>query len=334
MIAAFISTSASKSNINRIYSEKSRQVIKENTQLVSGIYDKEDIFDKNNRLHDIELIFSTWGMPVFSIEEIEAYMPNLKAVFYAAGSVKHFALPFLLRDIKVVSAWAANAVPVAEYTVSQILLANKGYYQNTLLSKKDRKAARAQFSDFPGNFNSKTGLLGAGMIGKKVIEFLKPYEIDMLVYDPFLTQQAASELGVQKSSLHEIFSVCQTISNHMANVAETQGILDYDCFSRMLPNSTFINTGRGAQVNENDLIKALTDEPGRTALLDVTWPEPPDEGSMLYKLENVFLTTHIAGSSGKEVERMGDYIVSELKRYLAGDKLLYQVTAKMLETMA
>ena len=85
---------------------------------------------------------------------------------------------------------------------------------------------------------------------------------------------------------------------------------------------------------EKDLIKALTEEPGRTALLDVTWPEPPDEDSLLYKLENVFLTTHIAGSSGKEVERMGEYMADELKRFLAKEKLRYEVTCNMLETMA
>ena len=332
MKAIFMSSAESKSNINRIYSQKIRQFIKESTFLAESIFDKKDIIDK--RAEGIELIFSTWGMPVFSKKEIELHLPDLKAVFYAAGSVKHFALPFLLNDVKVTSAQAANAVPVAEYTVSQILLANKGYYQNTMLAKKDQGSARKQFSGFPGNFKTRIGILGAGMIGRKVIEFLKPYEIEILVYDPFLTDQAAKELGVQKCPLYEVFSACQTISNHMANVEQTQGILDYECFGRMCANATFINTGRGAQVAEKDLIKALTEEPGRTALLDVTWPEPPDEDSLLYKLENVFLTTHIAGSSGKEVERMGEYMADELKRFLAKEKLRYEVTCNMLETMA
>ena len=102
----------------------------------------------------------------------------------------------------------------------------------------------------------------------------------------------------------------------------------------MKPNATFINTGRGAQVVEADLIRALREEPGRTALLDVTWPEPPEEGSPFYSLDNVFLTPHIAGSMGQEVKRMGLYMEQCCDAFLAGQPVPYQVTAEMLHTMA
>lgn len=67
-------------------------------------------------------------------------------------------------------------------------------------------------------------------------------------------------------------------------------MLRYEHFSRMLPNAVFLNTGRGAQVVEEDLVRALQEEPGRTAVLDVTLPEPPEADSPLWKLENVVLT--------------------------------------------
>ena len=76
----------------------------------------------------VEFIFSTWGMPRFSAEEIRRYFPDLRAVFYAAGSVQGFARPFLDCGVRVFSAWAANAIPVAAYTVAQILLAAKGFF--------------------------------------------------------------------------------------------------------------------------------------------------------------------------------------------------------------
>ena len=172
------------------------------------------------------------------------------------------------------------------------------------------------------------------MIGTKVIEFLKPFNVQVLVYDPFLSDERAEELGVKKATLKEIFSQCQTISNHIANLPATVGMLNKEHFNCMLPNATFINTGRGAQVVKEDLIAALKEVPTRTAVLDVTDPEPPAPESEFYKMENVILTSHIAGSMGKEMERMGCYIAEEFERYIKGEKLKYSVTLKMLETMA
>ena len=74
-------------------------------------------------------------------DQIAEYFPNLKAVFYGAGSVQGFARPFLKSGVKVFSAWAANAVPVAEYTLSQILLANKGFFQTSTLYSHGGRAA-------------------------------------------------------------------------------------------------------------------------------------------------------------------------------------------------
>ena len=99
-------------------------------------------------------------------------------------------------------------------------------------------------------------------------------------------------------------------------------------------NATFLNTGRGAQVVEADLVRALREAPDRTAVLDVTFPEPPAADSPLNALPNVFLTPHIAGSKGREVERMGAYMAEECARWLSGAPTPYEVTLPMLETMA
>jgi phosphoglycerate dehydrogenase-like enzyme len=96
----------------------------------------------------------------------------------------------------------------------------------------------------------------------------------------------------------------------------------------------FINTGRGAQVVEDDLIRALTEKPTRTALLDVTCPEPVPEGHPFYAMDNVFLSPHIAGSNGKELARMGEYMAEEFERYITGSPLRYEITMDMLATMA
>lgn len=332
--AAFMSQNRNRELIERVYSPESISEISKYATIYHELISKENLEDHKEYLKDVEVVFSTWGMPVLSQQEIEQYLPKLKAVFYAAGSVQRFARPFLSKGIIVVSAWAANAIPVAEYTLALILLANKGFFQNSLKTKNDYYSARKYTETFPGNYTAKIGILGAGMVGTKVIELLKPFNIEVLVYDPFLSDERANQLRVKKCGLVEIFSQCQTISNHIANLPATVGLLNKEHFSKMLPNATFINTGRGAQVVEKDLIEALKEIPTRTAILDVTDPEPPANDSELLKMENVILTSHIAGSMGREVERLGCYMVEEFIRYIEGKELKYNVTLKMLETMA
>ena len=305
------------------------------TDLNGVRYGKADVLADPEKFADTEIIFSTWGMPSFTEEEIRTYLPALKCVFYAAGSVQGFARPFLNCGVRVFSAWAANAVPVAEYAVAQIILAGKDFYcQSRLLSQEDRTAALARHGAHFGNYRKKVGLLGCGMIGSLVAEMLKVYDLEVLAFDPFMSPEKAEGLGVTPCSLEEIFASCSVVSNHLANNPRTQRMLTYQHFSSMLPYATFLNTGRGAQVVEEDLVRVLTERPDLTAVLDVTHPEPSPAGHPFYSLPNCFMTPHIAGSLGGEVTRMGEYMADEYETYTAGQNCRYEVTLKMLETMA
>lgn len=299
------------------------------------VYTKEEVLSAPENFKGVTYIFSTWGMPAFTEEEIARCFPNLQCVFYAAGTVQAFARPFLLRGVKVFSAWAANAVPVAEYTVAQIILANKGFYQNQLYYKRgEHSRAAAHFYAHSGNYRVKVGLIGVGMIGTMVAERLRDLSAEVLVYDPFLSDEKAGKLGVQKVTLPELVASCEVISNHLANNAQTKNMLGYDLFSRMLPYATFLNTGRGAQVVEEDLARILRERPDCTAVLDVTVEEPLPAEHPLYGCDNCFITTHIAGSAGREVWRMAEYMLEEFARYERGEETRWGVTLKMLETMA
>lgn len=327
--------SNAKSNLERVYSEEVIEGLVKSAGLSREMFTKNDVLADEKRFADTEYVFSTWGMPVFTGEEIERIFPSLKCVFYSAGTVQAFARPFLERGIKVFSAWAANAVPVAEYTLSQILLANKGFFRTSaLMSKGDVKGAREKMNLYRGNFGDTVGIIGAGMIGKLVIKLLKSYNLRVLVFDPFLPDDLAKELCVEKCSLERLFSECSVVSNHLANNKDTVGMLDYHLFSSMRENSTFINTGRGAQVVEDDLVRMLKERTDVIAILDVTCPEPPVEGHPFYSLDNCILTPHIAGSLGDEVVRMSEYMLTEFKRYKSGESCPYEVTEQMLKTMA
>ena len=173
------------------------------------------------------------------------------------------------------------------------------------------------------------------MRGKKVIELLRPFRVEIWVYDPFLPEEEAKRLGVRKVELEPLFAGCQVVSNHLANNAQTRGMLNYHLFSKMGPYATFINTGRGAQVVVDDLVRAMREEPGRTALLDVTDPqEPLPADSPLWQCENILITPHRAGSQQKEVFRMGETVYTQYENLLAGRPVQYEVTEAMLRTMA
>lgn len=321
--------------MKRIYLCESEKNIRNIFCTDDPVYNKEDILKNAEQFKAVEFVFSTWGMPEFSEEEIKAYLPSLKAVFYGAGTVQYFARPFLNCGVKIFSAWTANAVPVAEYTVAQIILANKGFFASSRVAKTgDRSAAWACFSAYPGNYGAKVGIIGAGTIGKLVIRMLKAYNLQVLVFDPFLPEETAAELGVEKCSLETLFASCNVVSNHLANNAQTKGMLTGALFEKMLPNATFLNTGRGAQVVEPELIAVLQARADLTAVLDVTDPEPPKQGSAFYSLPNCILTPHIAGSSGLEVRRMGEYMKAEYENFIANKPCKYEVTLEMLKTMA
>ena len=102
----------------------------------------------------------------------------------------------------------------------------------------------------------------------------------------------------------------------------------------MRPNSSFINTGRGAQVNETDLIEIAQARPDLTALLDVTVSEPPKPGSLLYELPNIQLSSHIAGSLNDDLRRLGDFVIEEFERYVLGQPLRYADTLLALDQLA
>jgi len=333
MKAVFLA--GSKGIIDRVYAPETLERICKLTDAEPVQYTKEDVIENPEKFRDVRYLFSTWGMQLFTEDEVGELFPKLEAIFYGAGSVQHFARPFLHRGIKIFSAWMANGVPVAEYTVAQIILANKGFYlRSALMSSGETALAREMAQYYPGNYGAKIGIIGTGAIGARVCEMLKAYRLEVLACSLDLTEEKARALGVQISDIDTIFRTCNVVSNHLPNNPQTVGMLTKAHFESMLPYATFLNTGRGAQVDENGMIEVLRERPDLTLVLDVTNPEPPVEGSSLFELPNCILTPHIAGSAGNEVHRMAEWMADEFELYLRGEACRYEVTEEMLKTMA
>jgi phosphoglycerate dehydrogenase-like enzyme len=307
--------------IDFVYQKGRREQVENVTDMYPKVITLKNFNEHVDKLQDIEVIFSTWGMSALSIEQIQC-LPNLKAVFYSAGATDGFSRPFLKNNITVCSAWLANAIPVAEFCVGQILLALKGFFRNTM----DCKNLDGWKNSYRGNgiYEETVALIGAGAIAQKTAELLEPFNIEVIIIP--------SRPSRRTVSIEEAFKKAYVISNHLPNRHDNIGVLNAELFRSMRKGATFINTGRGAQVNEDDLVQVMRERPDLTALLDVTFPEPPEADSDLYNVPNIQLSSHIAGSMNNEVIRMADYMIEEFKRWEKGEELKYQVSEDMLLT--
>ena len=292
--------------------------------------------EKRAQLAEVEVILSTWGMPALTEAQVREFFPKLRLVLYSAASVRYFAEGYLDAGVTEVTAAQAMADFVTQYTVAAIYHLNKGFYRSAELYRSGRFDEGKAYSQFhcPGNYETKIGVIGAGAIGSRVIRQLNAYPFEILLFDPFVSNARATELKAKKVSLETLFAESDVISNHLANNPQTVDMLNYALFSRMKPDAAFINTGRGAQVVETDLARALREEPGRWALLDVTREEPIAPEHEFWALPNLTLTPHIAGVGRLEVLAYDDLLLDELDRWLAGLPLRHAVSKEQLKTMA
>lgn len=269
-------------------------------------------------LADAELLLTSWGAPPLTAEVLAA-APRLRAVVHAAGTVKHHITDACWeRGITVASAAAANAVPVAEYTLAAILFAGK----NVLGSARRYRELRAEHDwraelDGAGNYRRTVGIVGASRIGRRVAELLRPFDLDVLLYDPYVDAEAAAALGAAAVPLDELCARSAIVSVHAPQLAATHHMIGAAQLAAMADGATLINTSRGSLVDERALLPELVS--GRLhAVLDVTEPEIPPADSPLYDLPNVLLTPHVAGSLGNEIHRMADQALDEIERYTKG----------------
>jgi phosphoglycerate dehydrogenase-like enzyme len=281
-------------------------------------------------LTQVEILLTSWGCPRLDAGTL-ARAPALRMVAYAAGTVKPVVSDaFWERGIAISSAAAANAIPVAEYALAMILLANKHAFA---LRERYRRERDLRFPVKPppgdaGNYGAVVGIIGASRTGRRLIELLRPFALEVIVSDPYMTEADAAALRVEKVALDDLLQRSRIVSLHAPITPETLGMIGVREFGLMRDGATFINTARGVLVDHAALAEEL--RRGRiTAVLDVTWPEPLPADSPLFDL--AFITPHIAGGLGFETRRMTDLAIDEIERHLHGEPLQHRVTRDILD---
>lgn len=307
---------------DRVFAQGRRGQLEELVDLYPAKITDANLEEHMEGLHDLEVIFSTWNMLELTKEQL-ARLPRLKAVFYAAGDTRYFCGPFLNAGIAVCCAAAANGVPVAEFALAQVLLAGAGAWRNRreYIDKPSYSSGRSYRGG--GNFGGRVAVLGDGNVSRHLQGLLFHFNLEAAVVSSWEDRRTVS--------LEEAFSTAFAVVNVFPDLgADNAGVLDGGLFRRMPDGAVFINVGRGQQVNEEDLIAVMKERTDLTALLDVTWPEPPDDGSELHTLPNVELTAHLAGSKASEFVRLADSMIKEFLRYEKGEPLRHQVQPNQL----
>lgn len=294
----------------------------------------DDALHKRKVLRDMEVLLTGWGGPRLTAEFLEA-APNLKMVHYGAGSIRPVMTDEAwARGIRVTSSYAANAIPVADFTYAHIILCLKSAFAFSRQVRELGYYGDRTSIPVAGTYKSTVGLVSLGMIGQLVLDRLRMLEVRLLAYDPFVSAENAAALGVELVSLEELFASADVVSLHTPWLPETEKMVNARLLHSMKKGAAFINTSRGAVVDQDAMIQVLAERPDLQAILDVTYPEPPPPGSPLYTLPNVFLTPHIAGSMVGECARMGRLVVEEVERSLSGQPLHWELDQRRAAVMA
>lgn len=284
-------------------------------------------------LAGVEVLITGWGCPRIDADVL-ARTPNLRVVLHTAGSVRGLIGEAAWdRGLLVSSAAHANALPVAEFTLAAILFAAKDAFAARDRYRTTHRYPTPAETATTGAFGRRVGIIGASRVGRRVLELLRPLELTRALSDPYLDPAQAAELGARHLDLDELLATSEIVSLHAPDLPETRHLLDRRRLALIPDGGVFINTARGALVDEHALVDEL--ESGRiSAVLDVTDREPLPADHPFFLLPNVFLTPHIAGSLGNELARLGAHTVAELGRYRAGRPLRHPVSRADLARVA
>lgn len=284
-----------------------------------------DLADASDReLAEVDVLITGWGSrPVDAT--VLARMPRLRAIVHTAGTVRHVVTDAVWDrgDIVITSATEVNAIPVAEFTLAQILLAGKRSLAQEHRYQGDH-AARPAAHSAPeiGNYGAVVGLIGASRIGMLVAEHLRHFDLEVLITDPFVDAEAIAALGATKVEPQELYSRSDVVSLHAPDVPSTRGMVSRELLALMRDGTTFLNTARPALVDLGALREEVVS--GRlAAVLDVHDDLADDDP--LWDAPLASITPHIAGSQGNELRRMGEAALEEVRRLGAGEPPRYPV---------
>ena len=285
------------------------------------------------RVGDTEAIVIYSGAPNISAELIERNS-TLKIVGELNGD--RFAARIDVekawqQGINTVDTTNGSSYPLAEWALGLILvsLRNAGYYMRRFLAGDCRKSR-----DNPGFLHGeltgkRVGFIGCGHAGRRLVELLRPFKVEISVYDPYLPRELAEVLDLRLTSLERVLSQSDAIVCLAPLTPRTEGMIGRAELELIPSGTVLVNVSRGPIINGEALVERLR-RGDIIAGLDVFDPDPVPDGHEITELENVFLSPHIAGVTAASYRRFFTLMVDELERFFHGYETYYNLTPRSL----
>ena len=284
-----------------------------------------------DQLGDCDGLIVCHGAP-FVDAELLAAAPKLRLIGELEGD--RFAGRIDLeaawaRGIRIVDVTNGSSYPVSEWALGLILLSmrNAGSHFRHLLAGQTTHA-QAQTVRMPGRLTGKrVGLIGCGHMGRRLMQLLRPFNVEIWVYDPYLPRELAEALGFLQTSLDNLLANCPVVVSLVPHTPKTQGMIGEREINLLAPGSVFVNVSRGAVVDSQALIARLK-RGDIIAGLDVFDPEPIPPESEILQLPNVFLSPHIGYHTGDPYRPFFGLMVDELERFFHGHETHFDLTPR------
>ena len=251
-------------------------------------------------------------------KEVIQKSQKLKLIGTCRGGLEHIDVQTATeKNIPVIHV-IRNAEPVADFTLGLILSETRniarshesiknGHWRKEFVNSKHTTLLK----------NQKVGLVGLGHIGRLMASKLNALGVDVIGYDPYVKREDLEDanINIEMVSSETLFKESDIVSLHLRLTEETEGMVNKELLSLMKPTSYLINTSRAGVINKEDLIKVLEAGEIMGAALDVFWEEPLPEGSPLLSLDNVTLTTHLAGDTVDAIPKSPKLLVEEINKF-------------------
>ncbi len=293
-----------------------------------------------------DAIVTGWGAPALT-DAVFENADKLRLVAHSAGSIKALVSREVIdkymipKGIVLFSANVAIAYNVAESTVGMLLMTShrwpdfNAYFKRTGSWKDPSVRWNARFLK-----GSTVGIVAASKVGREVIKLLSVWPLKMIVHDPFLSEEEAAELGVEKVGLNELFERSDHVTIHLPSIESTNNMIGKEQFDLMKPGATLVNTSRGSCMDHDALIEkckaglADPENQGIFVCLDVTTPEPLPKYSEFRLLDNVYIAPHVSGAGFYGYFKIGEQTLDALRAFSAVEPVVGAVDYDRYEILA
>ncbi len=295
-------------------------------------HERQDTPELRKLLAASDALLTTWHSPFLRLPMLGS-PPRVRLIAHAGGEIRSRMEGEVVRTLTVTNAPAAMAKPVAEMALAMVLTLVRRLPEYERGMQRGLILPNTEASEGETLFGRKVGLIGFGRIGQAFASLVRPFGVELLVYDPYCPAEILKRHHYRTAPVDEILAQTPVVVLTAALTAETRGLLDRRRLALLQEGACLVNVARGGLIQMDALVEAL--KTGRfRAALDVTDPlEPLPVDHPLRSMSNVLLTPHVA-AGGVEVRRaMGAEAVGQLQRFFRGLPVRNLVTPEMLSLM-